>query len=107
MRDERLQIDLRGFALAGKIEKRRDDQQPRIAQNPDDHESRDAQAPDEERDVRGALAFLDALEQELSASAQKSHEGLKALYRARKFLMDKGSLLKPLLEQVALLTPKV
>lgn len=64
---------------------------------------------DDERDVRGAVSFLSALESELGkrvgdASTQK---GLEAVYRARKYMMDKGSLLKALLEQVALLTPRL
>jgi DNA polymerase III delta prime subunit len=60
---------------------------------------------DEERDIRNALAFLSALERELS-TRKNVREGLNAVYRARRFLTDKGALLKPLLEQVALLTPR-
>lgn len=62
---------------------------------------------DDERDVRGAVEFLAALEQELSPKAKDARSGIEAVYRARKFLMDKGALLKPLLEQVALLTPRI
>ncbi len=62
---------------------------------------------DDERDVRGAVEFLAALESELSPKAKEARSGIEAVYRARKFLMDKGALLKPLLEQVALLTPRI
>lgn len=62
---------------------------------------------DDERDLRGATAFLAALERELAAQPHKAREGLVAVYRARAYLFDKGSLLKSLLEQVALLTPKM
>lgn len=62
---------------------------------------------DDERDLRGATAFLVALERELAEQPQKAREGLVALYRAREYLFDKGSLLKSLLEQVALLTPRM
>ncbi len=63
---------------------------------------------DEERDVRGAVAFLSELERTLSAKVndEKVREGIRAIYLAQKHLMDKGSLLKPLLEQLALLVPK-
>ncbi|MDO8562122.1 MAG: hypothetical protein Q7S05_04865 [bacterium] len=62
----------------------------------------------ETRDVGAIIAFLSALERELGAAgAEKSKEGLEAVYRARKYVTDKGSLLKPLLEQVALLTPRL
>lgn len=64
---------------------------------------------DEGRDMGAVLAFLQSLERRF-ASEKNSPErtaGLHALYRARKFVGDKGSLLKVLLEQVALLTPRL
>jgi len=54
----------------------------------------------EERDMQSLLAFLDALER---AMASGRPDGLKALYRAKRYIADKGALVKPLLEQVALL----
>lgn len=64
---------------------------------------------DEGRDIGAVIAFLAALEQRF-AKAKKSvetSEGIHAIYRARKYATDKGSLLKALLEQVALLAPKM
>ena len=58
---------------------------------------------DDRRDIGGIIAFLASLERALA----KHPEGLAAIYRARKYMSDKGALVKPLLEQVALLTPKV
>ncbi len=58
---------------------------------------------DDKRDIGKIVAFLSALEQRLA----KKPEGLHAIYRARKYIGDKGALVKPLLEQVALLVPKV
>lgn len=54
----------------------------------------------EDRDMQGMLAFLDALERSLDSS--RPH-GLQAVYRAKRYIADKGALVKPLLEQVALL----
>lgn len=64
-------------------------------------------AESDERDVRGAILFLRALEKTLAPRAREAtvREGLTAIYRARTYLADKGALLKPLLEQVALLVP--
>ena len=60
---------------------------------------------DEERDIGSIIGFLSGLERELlKMGVEKSKSGLEAIYRARKYIADKGSLLKPLLEQVALLT---
>ena len=53
----------------------------------------------EHRDFGEILAFLSALEKHL----QKSPHGLHALYRARRYITDRGALVKPLLEQMALL----
>jgi len=58
---------------------------------------------DEKRDVGAILGFLSSVEQSL----KKNPAGLTAVYRARKYIADKGALVKPLLEQVALLVPKV
>src|SRR3989338_372616 len=61
----------------------------------------------EERDIGAIIVFLSSLERELAKiGAKKTARGLEAVYRARKYIADKGSLLKPLLEQVALLAPK-
>jgi DNA polymerase III delta prime subunit len=64
---------------------------------------------DDGRDMAGVLSFLSALEVrfakgKLSAERDK---GIRAIYRARKYAGDKGSLLKSLLEQVALLAPRM
>jgi DNA polymerase III delta prime subunit len=58
---------------------------------------------DDKRDISAAIIFLSALEEQLSEDVRKNEEGLQAVYRARKYLGDKGSLTKALLEQVALL----
>lgn len=58
---------------------------------------------DDKRDIGTIIDFLSAVERLL----QKKSEGLHAIYRARKYIGDKGALVKPLLEQVALLVPKV
>ena len=61
---------------------------------------------EDERDIRHAISFLTELEYALADRTHAgSREGLLALYRARRYINDKGSLLKLLLEQVALLTP--
>lgn len=63
----------------------------------------------DERDVGGAIGFLSSLEREMEATpmSDSKKEGVEAIYRARKFIGDKGSLMKPLLEQVALLVPRI
>jgi hypothetical protein len=55
------------------------------------------------------FAFLSGVERVLAPHAADAsmRAGLDAVYRARRFAGDKGSLLKPLLEHVALLTPVV
>ena len=58
---------------------------------------------DDKRDIGKIVAFLSALERAL----KRKPEGLHAIYRARKYIGDKGALVKPLLEQVALLVPKI
>lgn len=54
---------------------------------------------DDKRDLSAILIFLSSLERRL----QKRPQALEAVYRARKYAGDKGALVKPLLEQVALL----
>lgn len=58
---------------------------------------------DEKRDMSGVIMFLSSLERMLGE--RQSAVGLDAVYRARRYLSDKGALVKPLLEQVALLVP--
>lgn len=55
---------------------------------------------DEERDLKSVIDFLDDLEQGMGA---RNPDGLRAVYRAKRYIADKGALVKPLLEQVALL----
>lgn len=62
---------------------------------------------DERRDIAGIIAFLSALERRVGERGAGERAALHAIYRARKYLGDKGSLIKPLLEQVALLVPVV
>jgi|SRR3989344_3174942 len=58
---------------------------------------------DDRRDLGAILSFLSALETALA----KNPTGLRAIYRARKYIADRGALVKPLLEQVALLVPRM
>lgn len=60
---------------------------------------------DEKRDIGAILAFLSSLERGLAKHG--TGEGVRSVYRARKYAGDKGALVKPLLEQVALLIPKM
>ena len=53
---------------------------------------------DDVRDISGAIAFLSGMERALARRVGDSREGLEAVYRARKYIGDKGSLLKSLLE---------
>jgi DNA polymerase III delta prime subunit len=62
---------------------------------------------DEKRDLSGTIAFLSELESVLSRTTGDRLVGLKAVYRARKYITDRGALAKTLLEQTALLIPKV
>lgn len=63
---------------------------------------------DERRDISSIVTLLSSLERTLERVPRRaSREGLTAIYRARAYMADKGSLLKPLLEQVALLVPRV
>ncbi len=63
----------------------------------------------DERKPSDILNFLANLEKVLAKDFESkgTREGLEAVYRARKYALDKGALLKVLLEQVALLTPTV
>ena len=64
---------------------------------------------DDRRDLGGIIMFLSSLERTLS-TVKPLHtvaKGLDAVYRARKYISDNGALVKPLLEQVALLVPRV
>lgn len=58
---------------------------------------------DDMRDLGAILSFLASLESRLA----ENPAGLLAVYRARKYVADRGALVKPLLEQVALLLPRV
>lgn len=58
---------------------------------------------DDKRDMSGSILFLAGLERELSHNLPATKESIEAVYRARKYIGDKGSLSKALLEQVALL----
>lgn len=58
---------------------------------------------DDKRDLGAIIGFLAALERALRARP----EALHPVYLARKYIGDKGALVKPLLEQVALLVPHV
>lgn len=59
------------------------------------------------RDTGAIITFLSSLERALGAMPEPPPDGLASVYRARKYMTDKGALLKPLLEQVALLVPRV
>lgn len=59
---------------------------------------------DDRRDIGSIITFLSSLERMLR-KADNGRQGIDAVYRARAYAGDKGSLLKPLLEQVALLAP--
>ena len=62
----------------------------------------------DKRDMNELLTFLSSLERTLGAHASSEKAaGLKAVYLARKYMSDKGALVKPLMEQVALLLPKM
>ena len=85
------QDDVKAF-LAATPQKRLDIVKPLLEKGDED-----------KRDLGAILAFLGALERAL----EKNPEGLVAIYRARKSITDKGALVKPLLEQVALLVPRI
>lgn len=64
---------------------------------------------DEGRDIGAVIAFLAAIERSFARAKRtpETEEGVRAVYRARKYATDRGSLLKSLLEQVALLAPRI
>jgi DNA polymerase III gamma/tau subunit len=63
---------------------------------------------EDRRDVGSIISFLSSLERRISAvKSPDVKASIEAIYRARKHISDKGALVKPLLEQVALLTPKI
>lgn len=84
-------VDARSF-LAASPAKRLDMLKPLLEKGDDDR-----------RDIGGIIAFLSSLERALASYP----EGLRSVYQARKYMSDKGALVKPLLEQMALLTPVV
>jgi hypothetical protein len=64
---------------------------------------------DDTRDIGRILTFLSSLESMMESAALNplSRAGLKTVYRARRYMGDKGALVKPLLEQIALLAPRL
>ena len=94
-------IDTEKF-LAASAEKRLDMLKPLLEKDDDD-----------KRDLRPILTFLASVEAGLARAAHAHgfnaalQEGIASVYRARMFIGDKGALVKPLLEQVALLVPTI
>jgi DNA polymerase III gamma/tau subunit len=62
---------------------------------------------DDKRDLSGTIEFLSELERALSAKSGEHVKGLHAIYRARRYITDRGALAKSLLEQAAFIIPKV
>ena len=64
---------------------------------------------DDRRDMGAILTFLSSLEITVSRvkPLENMRSGIESIYRARKHITDKGALVKPLLEQVALLVPVI
>jgi DNA polymerase III gamma/tau subunit len=62
---------------------------------------------DDRRDMSAVVTFLSSLERTIHKRATDGAlaEGLRAIYRAKQYASDKGSMVKPLLESVALLVP--
>ena len=58
---------------------------------------------DDKRDLSSAISFLSALERNLGTDPKENREALAAVYRARKYIGDKGASVKTLLEHVAFL----
>jgi hypothetical protein len=85
-------VNVRSF-LKAKPRERIDMLKPLLEKNDDDR-----------RDIGLIITFLSSLERMLS-TMPGTYKGIEAIYRARAYAGDKGSLLKPLLEQVALLVP--
>lgn len=59
---------------------------------------------DDKRDLAAILDFLASLER---VAAERDPSALHPIYRARRYITDRGALVKPLLEQVALLVPRM
>ena len=90
--------------LAATPEKRMDMLKPLLEKGDDDPSETGKRSHGAgKRDLGAILAFLSSLEEKL----EKSPGGLKTVYRTRKYITDKGALVRPLLEQVALLVPRV
>jgi DNA polymerase III delta prime subunit len=62
---------------------------------------------DDKRDLAGTISFLTELESVLASKSKENETGLRAVYRARKYITDRGALAKTLLEQAALIIPKM
>jgi hypothetical protein len=88
---KQMHIDPQTF-LEASVQKRLDMLKPLLEKDDED-----------KRDSGHVFSFLEALEHNLGSNVKKNTEQLKAVYRARKYLNDKGSLVKTLLEHVALL----
>ena len=102
-------VDAKAF-LAAPAQKRLDMLKPLLEKDEDD-----------KRDIGAVVEFLSSVERALASEAANvgmaavrgegleaaRREGLESVYRARKYIGDKGALVKPLLEQVALLVPMV
>ena len=114
-RMERLELSLGGMVpeeiipakqfLAAPPEKRLDMLKPLLEKDDDPSETGRASHGAGKRDIGAILDFLSSLERILSKSSTR--EGLRTIYHARKYIADKGALVKPLLEEVALLVPKM
>ncbi len=64
---------------------------------------------DDRRDMGALLAFLAELEKDLAGRFERHEilEGIQTIYTARQYSTDKGALVKPLLESVALIVPVI
>jgi DNA polymerase III delta prime subunit len=64
---------------------------------------------DDRRDIGSLITLLSSLERIVGnvKDAQVKRSGLRSIYLARKYITDKGALAKTLLEQVALIVPRV
>lgn len=89
--DAPLSVDPRTFLKAA-AQKRLDMLKPLLEKGDDDR-----------RDFGQIFAFLAGLERELAVAKAADREGIAAIYRARGYLSDRGALVKPLLEHVALI----
>ena len=93
-------IDVKMF-IASPTQKRLDMLKPLLEKDDDPEKPRGFGAG--RRDLASTLSFIADLERELGTNLQKNALGLKAVYRARKYITDRGAIVKSLLEQVALL----